>query len=38
MEMFRSTMEPVEKVLRDAKMSKNQVHPVPLPCSSLILT
>lgn len=30
MDLFRSTMEPVEKVLRDAKMSKNQVHEVVL--------
>jgi heat shock protein 1/8 len=30
MDMFRSTMEPVEKVLRDAKMSKSQVHDVVL--------
>jgi len=30
MDLFRSTMEPVEKVLRDAKMSKNQVHDVVL--------
>merc|ERR1712196_547961 len=30
MDHFRGTMEPVEKVLRDAKMSKNQVHDVVL--------
>ena len=30
MDMFRKTMEPVEKVLKDAKMSKNQVHEVVL--------
>jgi len=30
MDLFRGTMEPVEKVLRDAKMSKNQVHDVVL--------
>jgi L1 cell adhesion molecule like protein len=28
--MFRGTMDPVEKVLRDSKMSKNQVHEVVL--------
>merc|ERR1719199_384236 len=30
MDLFRQTMEPVEKVLRDSKMSKNQVHDVVL--------
>ena len=30
MDLFRGTMEPVEKVLRDSKMSKNQVHDVVL--------
>jgi L1 cell adhesion molecule like protein len=30
MDLFRSTMEPVEKVLKDAKMSKNQVHEIVL--------
>merc|ERR1712146_367130 len=30
MDLFRNTMEPVEKVLRDAKMSKNQVHDIVL--------
>ena len=30
MDMFRKTMEPVEKVLKDAKMSKNDVHEVVL--------
>merc|ERR1719198_2957418 len=30
MDLFRGTMEPVEKVLRDAKMSKGQVHDVVL--------
>lgn len=30
MDYFRSCMEPVEKVLRDAKMSKGQVHEVVL--------
>jgi heat shock protein 1/8 len=30
MDLFRGTMEPVEKVLRDSKMSKNQVHEVVL--------
>jgi len=30
MDLFRGTMEPVEKVLRDAKMSKSQVHEVVL--------
>merc|ERR1719498_1707003 len=30
MDLFRGTMEPVEKVLRDAKMSKSQVHDVVL--------
>ena len=29
-DLFRSTMDPVEKVLKDAKMSKNQVHEVVL--------
>merc|ERR1719502_770108 len=30
MDLFRGTMEPVEKVLRDSKMSKSQVHDVVL--------
>merc|ERR1712100_871657 len=30
MDLFRGTMEPVEKVLSDSKMSKNQVHDVVL--------
>merc|ERR1711943_37333 len=30
MDSFRGTMEPVEKVMRDSKMSKNQVHDVVL--------
>mmetsp|Transcript_41087 Transcript_41087/g.133712 ORF Transcript_41087/g.133712 Transcript_41087/m.133712 type:complete len:662 (-) Transcript_41087:178-2163(-) len=30
MDLFRSTMEPVEKCLRDSKMSKGQVHDVVL--------
>jgi len=30
MDLFRGTMEPVEKCLRDSKMSKNQVHDVVL--------
>merc|ERR1712118_96169 len=30
MDLFRGTMEPVEKVLRDSKMSKSQVHDVGL--------
>ena len=30
MDLFRGTMEPVEKVLRDSKMSKGQVHDVVL--------
>merc|ERR1712137_343339 len=30
MDYFRACMEPVEKVLRDSKMSKNQVHEVVL--------
>merc|ERR1712230_82957 len=30
MDLFRGTMDPVEKVLRDSKMSKNQVHDVVL--------
>ena len=30
MDLFRGTMDPVEKVLRDAKMSKSQVHEVVL--------
>lgn len=30
MDLFRGTMEPVEKVLRDSKMSKNQVNDVVL--------
>ena len=30
MDLFRSTMDPVEKVLKDAKMSKNQVHEIVL--------
>merc|ERR1719504_540208 len=30
MDLFRGTMDPVEKVLRDSKMSKNQVHYVVL--------
>merc|ERR1712199_136200 len=29
-DLFRGTLEPVEKVLRDSKMSKNQVHDVVL--------
>jgi len=33
MDLFRGTMEPVEKVLRDSKMSKNQVHDVKSECS-----
>jgi heat shock 70kDa protein 1/2/6/8 len=30
MDLFRSTMIPVEKVLKDAKMSKNQIHEIVL--------
>ena len=30
MDLFRATMDPVEKVLKDAKMSKNQVHEIVL--------
>jgi L1 cell adhesion molecule like protein len=30
MDLFRKTMEPVEKVLKDAKMSKNDIHEVVL--------
>merc|ERR1719165_44939 len=30
MDLFRGTMDPVEKCLRDSKMSKNQVHDVVL--------
>lgn len=30
MDMFRSTMEPVEKALKDAKMDKGMVHDVVL--------
>jgi heat shock protein 1/8 len=30
MDLFRATMEPVEKVLRDARMAKSQVHDVVL--------
>merc|ERR1712017_7615 len=30
MDLFRGTMDPVEKVMRDSKMSKNQVHDVVL--------
>ena len=30
MDLFRSTMDPVEKVLKDAKMSKNQIHEIVL--------
>ena len=30
MDLFRGTLEPVEKVLRDAKMSKGQIHDVVL--------
>ena len=30
MDLFRNTMEPVEKVLKDAKMSKNDIHEVVL--------
>ena len=30
MDLFRGTMDPVEKVLRDSKMSKAQVHDVVL--------
>ena len=30
MDLFRKTMEPVEKVLRDANMSKSQIHDVVL--------
>jgi len=30
MDLFRGTMDPVEKVMRDAKMSKSQVHDVVL--------
>ena len=30
MDLFRGTMEPVEKVLRDSKVSKKQVHDVVL--------
>merc|ERR1711985_66521 len=30
MDLFRGTMDPVEKVLRDAKMAKSQVHDVVL--------
>merc|ERR1711933_199363 len=30
MDLFRGTMDPVEKVLRDSKMSKGQVHDVVL--------
>merc|ERR1711943_143064 len=30
MDSFRGTMDPVEKVMRDSKMSKNQVHDVVL--------
>ena len=30
MDLFRSTLEPVEKALRDAKMDKNQIHDIVL--------
>lgn len=30
MDLFRKTMEPVEKVLKDAKMSKNDIHEIVL--------
>nr|BAD42358.1 heat shock protein 70 [Chironomus yoshimatsui] len=30
MDLFRSTLEPVERALRDAKMDKNQIHDVVL--------
>merc|ERR1719321_1416498 len=30
MDLFRSCMDPVEKVLRDAKMDKGQIHEVVL--------
>lgn len=30
MDLFRNTLEPVEKALRDAKMDKNQIHDVVL--------
>jgi L1 cell adhesion molecule like protein len=30
MSMFKDTIPPVEKVLRDAQMSKNQIHEVVL--------
>ncbi|PKY23675.1 hsp71-like protein [Rhizophagus irregularis] len=37
-DLFRSTMEPVEKVLRDSKIDKSQVHEIVLVgCSTYIL-
>ncbi|CAF4852048.1 unnamed protein product, partial [Rotaria magnacalcarata] len=29
-DLFRSTLEPVEKALRDAKMDKSQIHEIVL--------
>lgn len=30
MDLFKSTMDPVEKVLKDAKMSKSEIHEIVL--------
>jgi len=34
MDLFRKTMDPVEKVLRDSKIAKNRIHDVVLVCGS----